>query len=171
MQGLLRSKGDTADCDWGFQDKFSEDEYSPSVTLGSADKVLSLDSLRDITFQGNYYRQIHEDERRLTQFIGRVNRSSQATRSVLFCTTGVVDSRTKTKLYLTVKSGSGSPEQLVVSREICSGRTPAKGDFVIYTIYQIGEGELTHEIKKVCPPQLSEQEEASIDARIGKLSF
>lgn len=171
MHGLLGSKRAFDDSDWGFQSVFADNEYSPSAKLGSNDKVLSVDALSEIAVQGNVYRQIHEDERRLAQLIGQVKRSVRTNRTELLRTTGIVDARTKTRLYLTVKSKTGNPEQLVLSRDICLGRVPVKGDFVTYTIFQLSDGELTHTIELTCPPVLSSQEEASIDARINKLSF
>ncbi|MFN7292521.1 MAG: hypothetical protein ACK5T6_18205, partial [Pirellula sp.] len=90
-------------------------------------------------------------------------------RTELLHTTGIVDARTKTRLYLTVKSKTGNPEQLVLSRDICLGRVPVKGDFVTYTIFQLGDGELIHTIESNCPLVLSSKEEASVDARINKM--
>ena len=171
MVGLLRKKGSAAAGDWGYQDAFAEYEYLRSVTHGSADKVLSVDGTRDIDVQGNSYRQIHEAERRLSQLIGIVHRTEESTPVEILRTTGVVDTRSKTKLYLTVKSQNGNPERLVLSREICHGPVPSKGDFVTYIIFKNEGGGLTHSIRKICPPRLDPTEEAMIDARIDKFSF
>jgi hypothetical protein len=171
MVDLLRAKGIAADGDWGYQEAFAENEYERSVVHGSADKVLSVDSTRDMAVQGNYYRQIHEVARNVIQFIGLVNRSEESSRTELLRTTGIVDARSKTKLYLTVKSPNGNPESLVLSRDICSGPAPSKGDFVAYIIYKHEGGVMTHTIEKTCPPQLDPREEAMINDRINKLSF
>jgi hypothetical protein len=48
---------------------------------------------------------------------------------------------------------------------------PARGDFVTYTVYKTSDGSLTHEITIAAPPQLTNLEEADIDARVAGLMF
>jgi hypothetical protein len=170
MQELTELDRDWVKSEWEFPE-YSGGEYEPSVSLGSQDKVLSVDAIRPVRVPENSYRQIHEDERMLAQLIGRVYRSVAVVRRVVLQTSGIVDARSKARLFLTVKSQRGNPVQLILPRSVCTGRIPSKGDFVTYTVYQsMGDG-LTHEIEIASPPTLSSTEEAAIDARIEKLSF
>lgn len=170
MQELNELGRDCVNSEWEFQEH-SGDEYVSGVLLGSQDKVLSVDAIRPVRAPENSYRQIHEDERMLTQFIGRVYQSGHVIRRVVLQTSGIIDARSKSKLFLTVKSQQSNPVQLILPRSVCNGRVPSKGDFVTYTVYQSMGDELTHEIEIALPPPLSSTEEAAIDARIEKLSF
>ena len=170
MLGLMRRSGSTVDREWDFQPTFPEFDYVPTFVVGSDDKVLSVDAMHATDEPTNDYRQIFADERGLSQFIGTVRSIPQPTPKIILRTTGIVDVRTKSKLYVTVKAQDGSPVQLVLPKTASNGRVPKKREFVVYTLYQIGDV-LTHEVKASAPPSLSAAESNEIDARIDKLSF
>ncbi len=170
MRGLMKRSGNTVDRDWDFPHTSQELDYAPKFDVGSDDKVLSVDAMQAASEPENDYRQIFADERGLSQFIGIVHSISEATPKIILRTTGIVDVRTKSKLYVTVKAPDGSPVQLVLPRTASKGRPPKKREFVVYTLYQIGDV-LTHELKASAPPPLSAAESNDIDARIDKLSF
>lgn len=170
MRGLMRRSGNTVDRDWDVGHTFPELDYTPTFVVGSDDKVLCVDAMQATSVPENDYRQIFADERGLSQFIGTVRSIPQATPKIILRTTGIVDVRTKSKLYVTVKAPDGSPVQLVLPKTASKGRVPKKREFVVYTLYQIGDV-LTHELKPSAPPPLSAAQSAEIDARIDKLSF
>jgi hypothetical protein len=159
------------DNDWNCEEPYSNEDYGVSIAHNSDDKALTVGATRIARVTPNLYRQIQENEKGIVGLLGRIHRS-EPDRILLFRTSGIVDARTRNKFYLTVKSQRGSPVQLVLPREVCpNSAVPARGDFVTYTVYKTSDGSLTHEITIAAPPQLTNLEEADIDARVAGLMF
>jgi hypothetical protein len=136
----------------------------------SDDKALSVDNLRASPLPENAYRQIHSQEQVLRRFIGAIGISHSFYREQVFETTGVVDARSKLKLYVTVKAATGDAQKLVLPRKICAGEAPKPGGFIKYRIFR-EDNTLTHEITTYAGPDLSQCEVDTINSRIDRLKI